>query len=496
MTTTPIITAKEMVRIEALAYAAGIREIDLMEKAGSGIAEMLSHETHVTLLAGKGNNGGDAYVAGRYLLGRGARVIAHPLGSLEQSTPLCREMHRRFVESGGIVQPLPAEPPSQGVILDGLTGTGFHGKARDSLAQAICWVNRASLPVYSIDIPSGVCGNTGEVAGPAVVATKTLYLEWPKLGMFIGNGWNFSGHLQTVSLGLAETWKGQIHPVAYLVDRNAPLELPKIERTRHKYGAGYLLGIAGSEGMGGAALLAGCAALRAGAGIVRLFHPRGMSWGNAPLELIGEQWRGLSERRIVAEMARAKALFMGPGMGRTKDAFRRMRKLLPLILKPVVIDADGLFALSQHPEWTLPPESIVTPHRQEMEQLLTHDVHAPFYERIQRYAEEKQVLVVLKGAPTWIFESEKLPLVLPFGDPGMATAGTGDVLTGIIGALLAQGMGIRRAARTGVQWHGMAGECAAEELTSYCLNASDLIRHLPTVIKTAGHSRRSISSCE
>jgi NAD(P)H-hydrate epimerase len=381
------------------------------------------------------------------------------------------------------VQSFHFEP--EGVILDGLVGTGFHGKAEGILAAAIACANCSRLPILAIDIPSGVDGNTGEVATMAIAATETIFLGLPKSGFFLKEGWDHVGKLRYASFGLSEKYIADAKPIAYLLNEGVTWQLlPPMKRTRHKYQAGYAIAIAGSPGMPGAALLASYAVLRAGAGIVRLFHPSGMEaeLSGAPFELIRQGWDGKKLALIKEQVPRAKAMLIGPGIGRDKKAEKMVKDLLFSIKLPMVIDADALFILSKNPSWKLTQNSVLTPHQGEMQYLLSswkkkegeNDL-----ELCQAFAEEKKATIVLKGAPNFLFHPGTIPLVIGRGDPGMATAGSGDVLTGIITAMLVQGLDARRATALAVYLHGISGEAAAAALTSYCMTASDLIDFLP-----------------
>lgn len=478
-----VVSAQEMAQIEAMAYAEGASEQTFMENAGAAIAEAAEDYVEqndlpkiVTLLVGKGNNGGDAFAAGTKLLERGFKVNAYPIYPMETCGPLCKTMCERFRSRGGSVQQVLS---TEGIILDGLVGTGFKGKAEGVLANAIENANRSGLPILAIDIPSGLNGTTGEVGTVAIKATETISLGLPKMGFFLREGWDHVGVLRHADFGLGEKYIASAKPMAYLLDEETLREqFPPIKRSRHKYQAGYVLAIAGSPGMPGAALLASYAVLRSGAGIVRLFHPSGMEeeLSGAPYELIRQGWNGKDLRTIVHEAKRAKAMLIGPGIGRTKHAKKMVQRLLEKINLPMVIDADALYFLAEQPKWKLPKGSVLTPHHGEMNLLLGKSAQEGKY---QEYAESKNVTVVLKGAPTFIYHPGKAPLIITRGDPGMATAGSGDVLTGMIAALMAQGLDSRCAAALGAHLHGVAGETASSLFTSYCMTASDLIDCLP-----------------
>ena len=485
-----VVTAQEMARLEGTACAEGASELKFMEQAAEGIARITQTfiEIHdlprtVTLLVGKGNNGGDAFATGALLISRGFKVIALHISPLDRCSPLCKTMAEKFRSCGGVIHPVEDKTTLrlEGVILDGLVGTGFQGKAEGLLALAIEAANQSGKPILAIDIPSGLNGTTGEVETVAIQAAETIFLGLPKMGFFLKEGWDHVGTLHGVNFGLPEKQISSASPLAYLLNEEAiPSQFPPIKRTRHKYQAGYVLAVAGSSSMPGAALLATTAALRSGAGIVRLFHPYGIEaeLHGAPYELIRQGWDRKDTSLICQEAKRAKAMLIGPGMGRTKEAKRGFEKLLKCIELPMVIDGDALFFLAEYPEWKLPKGSVLTPHAGEMRSLLRSN-NTPQLEQCQQYAEEKEATVVLKGAPTVIFHPGTAPLIITRGDPGMATAGSGDVLTGMIAALIAQGLGARQAAAVAVYLHGLSGEIAATHLTSYCMTASDLIDCLP-----------------
>lgn len=480
-----VVTAKEMARIERESIQNGASDEGYMLKAGEGIAhhveQFLTREGYlgkVTFLVGKGNNGGDAFVAGTFLLHRGFAVQAYHLFEARECSPLCQKHEKLFVQEGGKVVRGHAIP-LEGVIIDGLLGTGFQGKLDEKILNVILRVNQSKLPILSIDIPSGVNGTTGEVGSDAICATETIYLGLPKLGFFIGNGYNHVGKLRCIDFGMNPSYVEEAKVDAFLVNESVILDLfPLMRRVRHKYQAGYLLAIAGSSGMPGAAILSSSAALRSGAGIVRLFHLNGMEYeyAAAPFELIRSSYSLNDPSPILQEGKRAKACLIGPGIGKSQEMTLFAQQIVAKLNIPLVIDADGLYHIK-----VFPRGAILTPHHGEMLHLLGKEVFS--YDDCQEFANCHEVTVVLKGAPTWIFHPNQKPLIIPKGDPGMATAGTGDVLTGMIGAFLAQGVTGRNAATLSVYLHGTCGEMAAKKKTSYSLIASDLIDMLPEVFK-------------
>jgi NAD(P)H-hydrate epimerase len=460
-----VVTAQEMIRIERVEKG----HEQFMEAAGKKVAEAVMEFVEreglpkkVTLLVGRGNNGGDAYAAGICLLDEGFKVHAYAI------TGECSELNRKFGERfrkkrGKLERNL------DGLIIDGLLGTGFKGKVDEEMAHAIREANESGLPILAIDIPSGLNGTTGEVGGVAIVARETVALQLPKIGFFLREGWNHVGKLRVVDFGLPKEAIDKAEPVAYLP---GDLKLPKMVRNRHKYQAGYVVGFGGSKALSGAVKLSGFSALKAGAGIVRVFHPEEI--GEAPYELICNDW---GESGWKEALENAGSVFVGPGLGRSKKIGEWLKTHLKNIALPCVIDADALL-----PNLEFPKSSILTPHRGEMLRLLGMK-KAPTEEElfgyVAQFCERKKVIVVLKGAPTFVFAPKQKPIVIARGDPGMATAGAGDVLTGMIAAFLAQGCSPIDAAVLAATLHGIAGEEAAKIKTSYCVTASDLIEFMP-----------------
>lgn len=489
-----IVKAKEMARIEKIAYAQGASEEAFMQAAGKGVAEAAkkmcrSREKKIILLCGFGNNGGDAYVAGIDLLLSGYDVVALAITPFEKSSPLCRLQGERFAAKGKIIWISGAEDIDFGggdLLIDGIFGTGFHGEVEGLFATMIEKANRSGIPLLSIDIPSGINGNTGEVAKSTIIATETLFLGLPKKGCFIGEAWNHVGSPSICGFGLSPAIIDQAEEdFIILTDALIKEALPKIKRNRHKYEAGYVVGIGGSPGMPGAAILSSFASLKAGAGIVRLLHPKEMEleFGAAPLEIVRVPYDIRDTPFAVSKCNAASACFIGPGFGTTPEAENLLKGVLKDLTTPYVLDAEALTLLSTQ-DLKLPKNGILTPHQGEMKRLLhIKEKHIEdllgFYDKCQKYVEEKEVTLVLKGSPTLIFHPWTSPFLSARGTPGMATAGSGDVLTGMIAAFLAAKASPLDAACLGVYMHGLAGEFAAKVLTNYCLVAGDILDYLP-----------------
>ncbi len=486
-----VVTVAEMTRIEKLAYASGGDERSYMASAGQGIADAVAKATRVrvvTLLCGKGNNSGDAYVAGLHLLHRGYTVTALQLTPRAGCSWLCQENIQPFEAAGGkvieVISKDQLDFPSKGSIIDGIFGTGFQGLIQGLLADAIQAANQSGLPIYSIDIPSGLNGDTGEAADAAIQAIMTFCLGLPKVGLFLRQGWNLCGELVHLPFGINPEVIVTAHPTFELLTREelAP-SLPPLVRSRHKYQAGYVVALAGSPGMAGAAALAGSAALHGGAGIVRLLHPPGIEGQVAfPPELIHQNYDFDSAAEVMSALDKASAVLLGPGIGRSGLAAEMLLKVISQLDKPCVIDADALKLIAEHPELQLPKNAVLTPHRGEMATLLGIKEILPQEDHLrlcQQYCDNHQIVLIVKGAPTFILQPGQPPRVNAHGNPGMATAGSGDVLTGLIAALLSQGIASGDAAALGVYLHSVAGDEAARHLTPHCMVASDIIAALP-----------------
>jgi len=483
-----VVSANTMAQLESEAVSQGYRQADFMEQAGREIALHTENyikskglSSHVYLLCGKGNNGGDAFVAGYYLLTKNIQVEAIQLDSIEACSPLCQAAHLRFVGHGGKVHHQIISFNPEAIILDGLFGTGFRGKVKSPYDALIHAANESTLPILSIDIPSGLDGTTGSVEGKVIHATETLFLGLPKTGFFLGNGWNVVGDLHPIDFGLpAKVIENGSSPFVLLTKGQAKSYLPPIRRNRNKYTAGEVVGFAGSPSMPGAALLACLAALRGGCGIVRLLHPKGMEGllAGSFYELIKIPYEVAQWQLCEDWGQKGASIFIGPGIGRTEEAREMVEHLAESLQKPCVIDADALFFYSKK-EFALPKQVIFTPHMGEMKRLLgisQCDLELSLLNTCQEYAEKHHLTLILKGAPTFIFHPGSTIHVSPTGDPGMATAGSGDVLTGLLASLLAQGLDCHKAALLGVYLHGLAGELAKKRRkTSYGMIARDLI---------------------
>jgi NAD(P)H-hydrate epimerase len=413
----------------------------MMQRAGAAVAEEVMRRfpdaQRVAVYAGGGSNGGDGKIAVELLQAAG----------------------RELVE---------ARPD---VIVDALLGTGMKGAPREDTARAIEEINGAGVPVVAVDIPSGVDGSTGEVAGAAVRADVTVTMHGRKVGLAVAPGRFLAGDVVVADIGCeaGETANALVTPA--ILD-----EVPRRSPRDNKYTSGHVLVVGGSPGMTGAAALAARAAFRADAGYVTICAPE----ESVPVleELVTEAVKRPLEQ-VNEAAARADALAVGPGLGREPDVKALVRRLLAEVTLPAVVDADALFELEPR-DWPAP--RVLTPHEGELARLLgreSKEIAAHRLASVREAAERFNAVVVLKGEDSLIAAPAGGVLVCALGLPSLATAGTGDVLTGITAAFLAKGLEPQRAA---------AAACAAQQLAAraapqrYGLVASDVVEALPRVL--------------
>ncbi|HEU64113.1 MAG: Bifunctional NAD(P)H-hydrate repair enzyme Nnr [Candidatus Anoxychlamydiales bacterium] len=503
-----VVSAIEMARVEALAYLDGISDEMYMQNAGLGIFQILTKlirekklPNKITIIAGKGNNAGDGYVVAKSLLEKGYDVKIFQLFPIDEASKLLKLQYDNFIKKNGKVTFVKNvddivfenenenEKEKNTFILDAILGTGFKGALSGFLLDAVNKINEKSkelnLKILSIDIPSGLNGNTGIVDPTAIRSDITIYLGLAKLGFFINDGPNYIGNLVYVDFGLDEKYKKLAKiELEYMDKINLKNLLPKIDRKRHKYEAGFVIGIAGSEGMYGAAKLSSLAALRSGCGIVKMITQKAVP--SAFYELVNFVIDFENIEEILALISKADSVFIGPGLGRDKKVEDFLFKILPKINKKTILDADALFHLANNLKMILPKDSVLTPHKNEMKRLLRIEkpiTDEKLFEKTKKFSVEKNVGIVLKGYPTIIFHPKKDPITILGGDPGLATAGTGDVLTGMIASFAAQKLDLFDASILAVHLHFKASEIAALEKTSYSLIATDVIDNLSQAFK-------------
>ena len=445
----------------------GIPGMELMERAGAAAYQLLRGRwpghRDLTVMAGAGNNGGDGYVVARLAHAEGLSVRVLQLADPARLSGDAARAFAAYRDGGGRFEPYGSLPARPGVIVDALLGTGLERPVEGPWAQAVEAVNRARFPVLAIDIPSGLHADTGAIRGAAVRAEATLSFIGLKQGLFTGAGPDCCGRIHFSALGIpAVVYSSEVLSARRIDWRQQASALAPRRRAAHKGDFGHVLVIGGAAGMSGAVRLAGEGALRAGAGLVTVAtHPDHAALLNLTRpELMVAGVSGASDLDPLIE--RADVIAIGPGLGRGpwgQGLWERIRGLE----RPLVVDADALNLLAQSPmrrdDWVL------TPHPAEAARLLgctTAEVQGDRFEAGRRLQSSLGGVVVLKGAGTLVQgPSHRPPAVCSDGNPGMATAGSGDVLTGVIAALLAQGLEAEEAACAGVCLHAAAGDRAA-----------------------------------
>jgi NAD(P)H-hydrate epimerase len=480
----------------------GVPSLDLMEAAGAALAEasiQLAGSGSATVVCGKGNNAGDGLVAARLMAAAGLEVQTLLLWArselsgdaavnLERVTTRVTEVADD--ELGGLLE-------GSGVIVDAIFGTGFSGAPRDPADQAIEAINQASVPVVAADIASGVDASSGEVAGAAVTADVTVTFHAAKIGHWIHPGRGHTGELRVAEIGIPAG--APTEPAAGLI-AGTVLELPpKRGATSTKFSSGEVVVVGGSRGLTGAVCMAAEATVRAGAGYATVAVPGDLEaiFEAKLTEVMSRGYGGAAGRLSAADAdsvleacERAGAVVLGSGLGRDPDSFELARVLAARVEAPLVIDADGLNAHAGHLE-ALSARSaptVLTPHAGELGRLLgveSAEIGAHRLARARDAAAASGAIVVLKGEDTIVVDGERLA-INGLSSPALATAGTGDVLAGTIGALLARGVEPFAAAACGVHAGARAGRIAAGRVgAAESVVATDVIGALPAALAGA-----------
>jgi hydroxyethylthiazole kinase-like uncharacterized protein yjeF len=488
----PVVTPEKMRTVEEKAYAEGCSEETFMEAAGQKVfayAKKIAkkHSLHkIYLVLGKGNNAGDALVAGRLFAQEHMPVVAVCLVSKQQGSFLYQKKYEEFIAAGGQAIPFSelSFPLEKSLLIDGIFGTGLAKAPREPFASTIEKLRQDPCLKIAVDIPSGLCAKTGKVLGSCLYADYTVFLGMPKWGFFLEEGPEATGALLYGDFGLPTHFREGFEE-HYLLKEGIDTLLPPVFRTRHKYSRGSVVAIAGSKQTPGAALLACEACYRSGAGYVRLLHPEGTEalFACSPYELVKSPYNMQRPQDLLPYFDKAKSCLVGPGLGREEEIGAFLKELLFQVNVPLVLDADALY---HFPELSLTSSQVVlTPHLGEMRMLLRKEKKSPitreFLEEVAEFAIKHRVYIVLKGVPTFLFDPEGKLRIADFGCPGMATAGSGDVLTGIIAALLAQGVFMKDALYLGCYLHGRAGCKAESAATAYAMTARDITSFLPAV---------------
>ena len=481
-----------------------IASIDLMERAAQALSGAIirrwdNHDMPVVVFAGPGNNGGDALAVARLLTAKGYSNLSvylfNPKDSLSDDCRINRDRLKEeapnveFQEVG--TQFVPPVLSDNHLVVDGLFGSGLNRPLSGGFAAVVKYINASAAQVVSIDVPSGLMGedNTGNVGAAIVRADVTLSLQLPKLSFLFAENAVYTGEWDLLEIGLSAEAIDEAETNFYLTE---PDDVKWLLKTRqkfaHKGDFGRALLIAGSHGMAGASVLAAKACLRSGVGLLKVHVPlcNNVIVQTAVPEAMTETDYSDACFTTSADADNIQALGIGPGLGVEPETELALLEQIEITPVPMVIDADALNLLARHPEHLarLPKGSILTPHPKELERLVGKCLNS--YERLIKacaLAREADVHIVLKGAYSAVITPGGNCYFNTTGNPGMATGGSGDVLTGVLLALMAQGYAPQTAALLGTYVHGLAGDLAAHKLGQTALTAGDIVDNLPAAWK-------------
>ena len=518
-----VLTSQQMKDIDRRAIEElGIIGLILMENAGFQIVQAMRHRLpdleneNIGVVAGKGNNGGDGFVVARHLFNQGCRIQVFLLGR-KSDLKGDAALNAHIVEKMGV--PLLEITTEKHwvsyrrrlsgctVVLDAIFGTGLSKPVQGLYKTVIENINRIKAFIIAVDIPSGLSSDTFEPIGPCVKADLTVTLAAPKVALIFPPAENFVGELVVADISI---------PPFLFEEENLKLEFVELDfltpyfskrrKDTHKGTYGHLFLLSGSLGKTGAAVMAGKAALKMGAGLVTVGTPKSCLSlvARSMVELMTEPLPETSDKTFSEEalditlslLEGKDAFLIGPGISTHESTSRFVKALLPQVRVPVVLDADALNILSPFPEIlkTLKIPVVLTPHPGEFARLLdcsTSDVFKNKLELASRFAQEYGVYLVLKGYRTLTAAPDGKIFINPTGNPGMATAGSGDVLSGMLAAMIIQEKDMLPAVLAAVYVHGLSGDIAAERLGEKSLTARDIIRYISSAIKTISGSHLS-----
>lgn len=487
-----------------------IASIDLMERAAIALTNAIirrwDKSFKMVVFAGPGNNGGDALAVARMLSQRGYHVEVFLFNTKGQLSAECQTNLDRLKTCGSIYFTeinKHFDPPTLSeshVVIDGLFGSGLNKPLSGGFAAVVKYINASKAQVVAIDIPSGLMGedNTYNIRQNIVHADVTLSIQLPKLSFLFPENEDVVGEWELLDIGLKQSYiDAASSPFSILREEIIrPIIKPR-KRFAHKGSFGHGLLIAGSYGMAGASILSAKACLRSGIGLLTVhapIHNHDILQISVPEAIVQTD---IHERYFAqpTDLSRYKAIAIGPGLGQEEDTALAMMEQIQGSNLPIILDADAINILSTHRNWLsrLPKRCILTPHLGELERLIGKCMDT--YERLTKVKELAAYLqsyIIVKGAWTTIVTPEGEYYFNPTGNPGMATAGSGDVLTGILLALVAQGYSREEACKLGVYIHGLAGDIAAEEMTETSMTSSDIINALPSAWKKIRQTDRDI----
>lgn len=495
-------TTKEARRLDRIAMDEyGIPEAVLMENAGSSVVRLVKEsvvwkDAHVVVVCGTGNNGGDGFVIARYAQEEGAQVTVLIMGHEDHMSDASR-MYRHVLEKMSVcVIPISTAKEAKlyleeaDIMVDALIGTGLRSAVKGEKEKLILEMNAADALRVSVDVPSGLMCDTGETVGAAVMADVTVALGSIKRGHVLYPGSMHTGKLLYSPIGIPDNARMDF-PVELADPVSIYAMLPRRNQISHKGKNGFIGIFAGSSGMEGAALLAGQGALYSGGGkiaVVTVDQAAERLAGKIPELMISSLGKAphFTEEMIEAAWEKAEAydvLAIGPGIGRAEETRKFVKYLAAHWTKPLVLDADALFAIAEEgiALSSCPGDILLTPHVGEFAKLTglsPKEIERHRIDVAMEFAQKNQVTLVLKGAPTVVAFPDGKAVVNTTGNPGMASGGMGDTLTGIIAAMLGQGLACTAAAEVGVYLHGLAGDMLAKE-TPIGYTASDVAHYVP-----------------
>lgn len=501
-----VLNAEQTRSLEKSAVKAGISYLQLMENAGAAAARFIKKrfpvdQKRVVVLCGKGNNGGDGFVAARHLAELGAKVIV-VLVEGQPGTDIARGMYEKladtavktvdYLETPEMIAPMLS---SADFIVDAIYGIGFHGSIPEYLHPLFIVVKSCSAMVISLDVPSGVLCDTGSIQGKCIRANYTVSFTTLKNAHLLQPGKTYCGQVAVVPVGITSALINRQPTTLEVTEQHVARAMVKPRKPESNKGSyGRLLCVCGSVGMAGAAVLSAKAAVRCGAGLVNVAlpsliypivaqnvtEPTYTLLNNLPNGMLS----GESERNLFAFLSRSTACLIGCGMGKSAGTTAMVTKLISTAKCPLVIDADGINIVAEHIDVlkTAKGPVVMTPHPGEMARLLkttVADVQAHRLEYARKFAAEHNVTMVLKGAGTIAVSPEGKAFLNITGNPGMAKAGSGDVLAGMIASFVAQGVNPLTAAAGAVYLHGLAGDRCAQQLSKCAMLPTDMIEKLP-----------------
>ncbi len=485
----------------------GVPSMVLMERAACAVADEVMvlaskagiKNPRVCAVCGSGNNGGDGIAAARILFLRGIRACVYMAAGTERLTGDAASQ-LKIARGLGVPCLEAADLKTEDILIDAIFGIGLSRPVTGHLADVIADVNAArdaGALVCAVDIPSGIHSDTGAVMGTCVKADSTVTFGYLKLGMVLYPGADHAGHLRCEEIGFDPSVAGEMRPLHETYTEADLGRLPKRAHDGHKGSFGHVLVAAGSRNMAGAAYLSGLAAYRMGSGLVTLFTPEcnrvilQQLLPEAVMKTYDEEAPDLA--LLKDAMAAATVIVLGPGLGRSAGAEKLVCEVLRGAKVPVIADADALNILSEHSDWlkACTAEVIITPHLKELSRLTGDNIQF-LKENIEQVCEDfcrqKGVICISKDARTRIFDGTDRIYVNSSGNDGMAVGGSGDVLTGVIAGLIAQGLPAKEAARLGVYIHGMLGDLARKEKGARAMLSSDLPDAIPALMKRVEES--------